>query len=44
MATRPTMPKLGMTMEQGTVHAWFKEEGDPVEEGETLAQRVDGQN
>lgn len=36
MATSLTMPKLGMTMEAGTVHAWFKREGDPVIEGEPL--------
>lgn len=36
MATLLTMPKLGMTMEEGTVHAWFKQEGEPVEEGEPL--------
>jgi len=36
MATLLTMPKLGMTMEEGTVHAWFKREGEPVEEGEPL--------
>lgn len=36
MATRLTMPKLGMTMDEGTVHAWFKHEGDAVQEGEPL--------
>lgn len=36
MATLVTMPKLGMTMEEGTVHAWFKAEGDSVAEGEPL--------
>lgn len=36
MATLLAMPKLGMTMEEGTVHAWFKQEGDVVEEGEPL--------
>lgn len=36
MATLLTMPKLGMTMDEGTVHAWFKQEGDSVEEGEPL--------
>lgn len=36
MATVVTMPKLGMTMEEGTVHAWFKQEGDAVQEGEPL--------
>ncbi len=36
MATLLTMPKLGMTMDEGTVHAWFKQEGDAVREGEPL--------
>lgn len=30
------MPKLGMTMEEGTVQVWFKREGDPVQKGEPL--------
>ena len=36
MAVRMTMPKLGMTMEEGTITAWFKAEGEPVREGEPL--------
>ncbi|MBO8141609.1 MAG: 2-oxo acid dehydrogenase subunit E2 [Firmicutes bacterium] len=36
MATQVTMPKLGMTMEEGTVTKWFKAEGEPVQEGEPL--------
>jgi len=30
------LPKLGQTMEQGTVEKWHKAEGDPVEKGEIL--------
>ena len=30
------MPKLGLTMTEGTIDAWKKQEGDPVQEGEVL--------
>ena len=30
------MPKLGLTMTEGTVAAWHKAEGDAVKEGEAL--------
>ena len=30
------LPKLGQTMEEGTIIEWFKDEGDPVERGEVL--------
>ena len=30
------LPKLGQTMEEGTIIEWLKEEGDPVERGEVL--------
>lgn len=30
------MPKLGLTMEEGTIIRWLKNEGDPVERGEVL--------
>lgn len=36
MATLVQMPKLGLTMVEGTITAWFKKEGDLVEEGESL--------
>ena len=36
MATQMPMPKLGLTMEEGTIIAWRKEEGDPVKKGEIL--------
>jgi pyruvate dehydrogenase E2 component (dihydrolipoamide acetyltransferase) len=30
------MPKLGLTMEEGTIVRWLRKEGDPVEKGEIL--------
>lgn len=30
------MPKLGLTMEEGTITKWYKSEGDYFEEGEVL--------
>ncbi|MGQ9698839.1 MAG: biotin/lipoyl-containing protein, partial [Armatimonadota bacterium] len=33
-----TMPKLGDTMEEGTVARWLKKPGDPVREGEAIAE------
>lgn len=36
MASQVTMPKLGLTMKQGTVGKWYKNEGDPVQEGEPI--------
>jgi len=38
MATHVVMPKLGLTMERGTVVKWYKVEGQAVHEGEPLAQ------
>lgn len=38
MATAVFMPKLSMTMEQGTVLQWFKQEGDDVREGDLLLE------
>jgi pyruvate dehydrogenase E2 component (dihydrolipoamide acetyltransferase) len=38
MATAVIMPKLGMTMEQGTVVQWHKQEGERVEKGEPLLE------
>ncbi|MGE5541694.1 MAG: dihydrolipoamide acetyltransferase family protein, partial [Bacillota bacterium] len=32
------MPKLSMTMEQGEIASWLKNEGDPVEKGEALLE------
>ena len=38
MAIEVIMPKLGMTMEEGTIIRWLKEEGERVEEGEPLLE------
>lgn len=32
------MPKLGMDMSEGTIVKWLKQEGEPVEKGEPLAE------
>lgn len=36
MITEVTMPKLGLTMDEGTILDWFKDEGDAVRIGEAL--------
>jgi pyruvate dehydrogenase E2 component (dihydrolipoamide acetyltransferase) len=36
MATKVTLPKLGQTMEEGTIVAWLKKEGDAVAKGDEL--------
>lgn len=36
MATTITMPKLGLTMTEGTISEWKKSEGDSVEKGEII--------
>jgi pyruvate dehydrogenase E2 component (dihydrolipoamide acetyltransferase) len=36
MATEVIMPKLGQTMEEGTIVEWLKREGDPVRRGEVV--------
>ena len=36
MATSVVMPKLGTTMQEGTIVEWHKAEGDYVEQGEIL--------
>ncbi|MCR4432008.1 MAG: 2-oxo acid dehydrogenase subunit E2 [Tepidanaerobacteraceae bacterium] len=38
MATILTMPKLGTTMEEGTIIKWLKKEGEPVEKGEAYVE------
>lgn len=38
MAVEITMPKLGLTMTEGTVEHWYKKEGDLVDEGETIVE------
>lgn len=36
MAVELVMPKLGLTMEEGSVVRWLKNEGDKVEKGELI--------
>ena len=37
MAKELVMPKMGMSMEEGTVVLWHKQEGEPVKKGEPVA-------
>ncbi|MFC0560903.1 dihydrolipoamide acetyltransferase family protein [Halalkalibacter alkalisediminis] len=37
MATKVIMPKLGLSMKEGTVSIWSKQEGDEVKKGEPIA-------
>ena len=36
MAVELVMPKLGLTMEEGSVVRWLKNEGERVEKGEVI--------
>ena len=36
MATSITMPKLGLTMTEGTISKWLKKDGDSVATGDSL--------
>ena len=36
MATEVLMPKLGLTMTEGTIDSWKKNVGDTVQKGEIL--------
>lgn len=36
MATEVLLPQWGMEMAEGTIVKWFKQEGEPIEEGEPL--------
>ena len=38
MVTRVVMPRLSLTMKEGTVGTWHKKEGDTVEKGEPLVE------
>ena len=40
MVVEVVMPKLGITMESGTVVKWYKKEGDKVEKGEPLVEII----
>jgi len=38
LVTKVVMPRLSLTMKEGTVVQWFKKEGDPVQKGEPLVE------
>lgn len=38
MATEVVLPQWGMNMQEGTIVAWLKEEGDPIQQGEPFAE------
>jgi pyruvate dehydrogenase E2 component (dihydrolipoamide acetyltransferase) len=40
MATTVIMPKLGLTMTEGTIEKWLKQEGNRVEKGEPLVEII----
>jgi len=40
VATTVIMPKLGLTMKEGTIEKWLKQEGDRVEKGEPLVEII----
>jgi len=40
MVTKVVMPKLSLTMKEGTVGRWYKKEGDSVEKGEPIVEVV----
>ena len=40
MITKTVMPKLGETMEEGTIGKWLKKEGDKIEKGQVLLEVI----
>lgn len=40
MVTKVVMPRLSLTMKEGTVGKWYKKEGDSVEKGEPIVEVV----
>lgn len=38
MVTKVVMPRLSLTMKEGTVGTWYKKEGDNVEKGEPIVE------
>ncbi|MGC9345710.1 MAG: dihydrolipoamide acetyltransferase family protein [Candidatus Bathyarchaeales archaeon] len=38
MVTKVVMPRLSLTMKEGTVGRWYKKEGDAVEKGEPIVE------
>jgi len=40
MVTKVVMPKLSLTMKEGTVGKWYKKEGDTIEKGEPIVEII----
>jgi pyruvate dehydrogenase E2 component (dihydrolipoamide acetyltransferase) len=40
MATKVVMPRLSLTMKEGTVGKWYKKEGEGVEKGEPIVEVI----
>jgi len=40
MVTKVVMPKLSLTMKEGTVGKWYKKEGEAVEKGEAIVEII----
>lgn len=40
MVTRVVMPKLSLTMKEGTVGRWYKKEGETIEKGEPIVELI----
>ncbi|MBI3963062.1 MAG: biotin attachment protein [Deinococcus sp.] len=40
MAVTVTLPKWGLTMEEGTIERWLRQVGDQVTKGEIIAEVV----
>ena len=40
MATEVLMPKLGLTMTEGTIEEWKIKEGQPVKKGDVLFKQT----
>jgi len=40
MVTKVVMPKLSLTMKEGTVGKWYKKEGDTIEKGEPIVEVI----
>ena len=40
MAVEVKMPQLGLTMEEGTVSKWVKQEGDAVKVGDDIGWKL----
>ena len=38
MTIEIVMPRMGLTMEEGTIVSWLKEEGEKVKSGEPLLE------